>query len=593
MMDPQFPPPTPLLTPDAFRVAHLIGDKPLRRRALGIWLGLGAAAMAGLVSASLTHPMVPELAQSTQHVAHALVSFSKNTPTERNASHSNERRRQAQASASIHWVHLDRQPDPFTQAFLWDHETQTLQPTHQGLVDFFKGQGLKAEHAKAIVAMMQVSQQTTLAHDDPVFLSHEQARQAYASSWLQKAWELLQDDAFPSEDWEGHVEKALDSEIAQPFLDGRWQAGWDGVEAQLMQPWMVLFPDLTQRNVHDVHTATTFEQARHVLNQSVRETGLAGLRVPATISNDPQALIQLAHMLTGSQQDLHLVTGMKGKTLGLNGRVVLDLQTVQQPAVTYRDPQHSYVVVRSFWDKLPHEWFHALDLSMNEKVRLFSWSEPMPEQSLSSMYSPQLFVWPASKDPYDLLNAQRNLWTSLEQPALSLEDRMSIQRQAPADQDQDQPALVQQINTQAHQETVEDGSVWMHWKTEMAQSTRDGWWRRSKEELYLQNSSETMAFAFGSYVQHQLNQNSEHPHLLHLKFQPSVVHTVSQTESLAQTPAWRTYFKRLQPWWTEDGVNMDQASSLRVSYERIKDRRNSMEGTSGSIDGSLHPSQRL
>lgn len=240
--------------------------------------------------------------------------------------------------------------------------------------------------------------------------------------------------------------------------------------------------------------------ARKALIAAVRESGLAGLRVPLPTWNDSANVMTVAKRVQESNAVLQELTGWEGPVLGLNGRVEWTANSPLALGVTfYRGPQET--VLLSGWEELPHEWFHALDYALR--------TTPVDLSTNGGATFTQ--QWSANSPPH-----------SLESSWGTLHDRL-------------------------RSFSIKHGGTWYTDRDSRvarlkASSNGDDQWRAN----YLQHKHETVAFAWQAYVQTHLNADSASwtEQATNGQMGPKVA------EAQASAPLWQALFADIgEQWW--------------------------------------------
>jgi hypothetical protein len=154
------------------------------------------------------------------------------------------------------------------------------------------------------------------------------------------------------------VEKSQQSTIAiTPYELGR---GWSLVERRLLGGGSLLGALPPMEPQHG-----DYQGARETLRQAVAAAGLRMLRL-GLVDQSGWALHAMTQELNNQNQKMQHLTGWQGGVLGLEGRIALSFRVPNeaQTAGTTSDSNPDYLeIIGERWT-LPHEWFHALDISL-------------------------------------------------------------------------------------------------------------------------------------------------------------------------------------------------------------------------------------
>ena len=111
-----------------------------------------------------------------------------------------------------------------------------------------------------------------------------------------------------------------------------------------------------------------WEQARQRLQEAVNTTGLAQLRVSASVVGSPERADALAKRLVGLQDALSDRFGVQGPFLGLGGRVKLDLSApLELDTHGQVVPGKRGVAMRTTMHALPHEHYHGVTATLAQE----------------------------------------------------------------------------------------------------------------------------------------------------------------------------------------------------------------------------------
>lgn len=161
----------------------------------------------------------------------------------------------------------------------------------------------------------------------------------------------------------------------------------------------------------------TLAQAMEDLAQATHEVGLKHLQVPLASWGCAPCLSDIALGLRQANADLSAVTGWSGPVLGLDGRVGLTLGVLEQANTDGHERSGQLLELRSDWQDLPHEWFHALDLVMARHAQPFPRSQPI------SAHPPRPWRWWVGS------RAARQWWISQEKLLVAASSWVERRRQ--------------------------------------------------------------------------------------------------------------------------------------------------------------------
>lgn len=100
----------------------------------------------------------------------------------------------------------------------------------------------------------------------------------------------------------------------------------------------------------------------------VTVVGSSGLRMLqlGIVDQGSWSLRSIAESLDEQNKQMQSLTGWKGRVLGMEGRIALSFRKPSQvqTAGTTSDSNPNYLQIEGEWWTLPHEWFHALDITL-------------------------------------------------------------------------------------------------------------------------------------------------------------------------------------------------------------------------------------
>lgn len=467
-------------------------------------------------------------------------------------------------------------PDPFTQTFIKTYKTFSLRDPDfslkknvldsEGLFNFLKNQNISAREAMVVVAEFQDANSVLiLGRGNDSLIKNETTRQRDASVWLKQVWGVI--GQHDKSEFNKLIGEATKNDYAKASLSHLANDNdWSAVELCILQAQALLTYSRAE-NRDQKNPEMSLDEAKKILKDAVSETGLAALRIQRNVASDPQVLLDLAQNLLRANKVLQDQTGLSGKVLGLNNRVILSLDAFLETATT-RIGQ-DYIPITSWWDKLPHEWFHALDRTQGEYVR--QWGVlPKSNNTLSGTNDPAVREITSYGDPYRLADAQHELWKGLSDPSLTLGDRKNIQMSyqetykkiSEEDLSREAAGSTWEIQEKAAKSLVAEKSPWMHWSNQgynkEKYSSLAGIIFPNKKASYINDRTEMLARAFGAGTK-----NIEHEKSLKDKTTiafPEVegltenlaVYDVTEIEARAVRPVWRKYFESISSWWAYD-----------------------------------------
>ena len=388
-----------------------------------------------------------------------------------------------------------------------------------------------------------------IANPQDVVLS----QQKKSMDWLNQVWEKGDND------WSTIPSPQLSADIIS--ANPQWETSSDDDKWSIIQ---TLWNRRTTSTLFKVeHTATTdltAQEARQYLQQTVDEVGLAAVVVPFMLKEDPRALISLAHQLQKANQEVERTTGLKGKVLGINHRVILDNSNMDQTAYV-KNNDAGYILMMSGWDSFAHEWYHSFDLSVR--------------QSYIRTKSPQAL---------DALHAIDDAWSEIENPSITPEQRRAIGAQissfrilnVASNIPPEQKALFWADNSAVENGVPSKGSPWVQWRHDAVRQIKwhdyKAWFTQTHREKYLSSRYELMAFAFEGHhqSQHQTDKNGvsfSAEYFYSPSYQPTPI------ESAAQKPTWDKVFLVAQRWWAQDQLERDPSHPQLLSGSSIAHKR--------------------
>ena len=439
-------------------------------------------------------------------------------------------------------------------------------------------QDVSLDESISFDAAKNLFEQLNLSPDQAleVYLNLQHATDAYVvSGAISNPQDVLPNQQQKSLDWLNEVWDKGDndwSDISSPQLSAGFistNAQWSNASDD--EKWIMIQTLWNRRMVSSlfkvenmVTTDLDVEGAQQYLQQTVDEVGLAGLVVPFMIKDDPSMLISLAQQLQQANQEMQRTTGLKGKVLGLNHRVILDNSNMDETAYVNNN-DHGYIRMFSAWDSFSHEWYHSFDLSVR-----------------------QAYIRTKSDHAWNVLKAIEHAWGGIENPSLSSEDRHAIEEEVssvpklriPSNLEPHQKALIVSDNNVIDGGVPDTGSPWLHWRhnavREIKWHDHKAWFTQTPREIYFSSRYELMAFAFEGYHHlHQQKGKNNVSFAAHFYYSPSYQPT--PIESAAQKNTWVELFSASQQWWQEDQLERAPEHPSLLSGDLIKNKRVAVE----------------
>ena len=498
--------------------------------------------------------------------------------------------------------------DPFSEFFFLSSEEGLKD--FQNIDRFFIDHKITPKVAMVIVSHMQIAQGVAvLGRNDPFLMKKEKDRQQQSSDFLWQAWEALQ-----NKDEELFKTLVMDASTDHDVMLNLNQMGgttmtkggdtssmnlrsydfsfnerkeyhalvddYIYVETQLAQSFVTGYNQLTQENGvifedEDLKNDNLLS-AREDVMQATAEAGIAVLYLPQNVAYNIPELRTVATSIRGANSDLQHFTKWDGPVLGMNYRLILDLDTALGSAYTYPDDD-GFIHMKTWWDSLGHEWFHLVDFSQNEYVKFMGVGR-LNLMPLTSQNNPKYGELTSFGDPYNISSITAHLWQGLENPSLTLQQREGIRnetrdnilKRASMEEGTKETSqggtasFLAQTEERAGSEVVSEGSPWFHWRGHAGDlEKRQSLWHYlipSQAGRYLNNPTEVLAFSFAGsldgYFENQQNNGSPYRSVL-------LFSNVTQMENLAGyeptlvegnavAPVWRGYFSQLNSWWQAD-----------------------------------------
>lgn len=244
-----------------------------------------------------------------------------------------------------------------------------------------------------------------------------------------------------------------------------------------------------------------FATARQHLVAAVQTAGVSGLRVPLPMWNSPQRIEVLAQRIEQANTQLQQLTGWSGKVLGVNNTLEISIMKPGDNCVTYQTPQ-GQIAISSSWEDLAHEWLHGMQAAVAQ--------QQTGKEGLTKTF--------------DISGEQQTHLQNTWAPVLThLNDPTSVW----------QKNLNKYLNGDASIKPAHN----VQWDDLRA------------ARAYYTSPSETMAYAWGSYVQSQLPATSVlAPQSLEHNTADGVIAPTPQ-QAATQKNLWVSAFASLNSWW--------------------------------------------
>ena len=324
------------------------------------------------------------------------------------------------------------------------------------------------------------------------------------------------------------TKKNILSEVQLMTLAEIDQPSWQDVYAY----WNKFSPDRmddpTLQN-HNSNTAQEFNAARTQLLNAVQNAGLGSLRIPLSAWDSPQRILRLAQRIEQANTQLQQLTGWNGKVLGMDNALHLEIMKPGTSCVTYQTAQGS-INITSSWEDLAHEWLHGMQAVV----------------------------------------AQRSVGSA------ALTQAFSTQGQQPQLEKQWGDLLTQIINHPSSASWQKNLNSYLAGSASVSPARAIHWDDMQAARSYYTSASETMAYAWGSYVQSQLPMNSAlSPQSTNYNVADGVIAPTS-VQAAVQKQTWDTAFKQLDILLSSASVVPPPA----VFAQKVAARRQAVQDTS-------------
>lgn len=324
------------------------------------------------------------------------------------------------------------------------------------------------------------------------------------------------------------TKKNILSEVQLMTLEEMDQPSWQDVYAYWDKFSSDRMDDPTLPN-NASNSAQEFDAARAQLLSAVQNAGLGSLRVPLAAWNSPQRIIRLAQRIDQANAQLQQLTGWNGKVLGMDNMLHLEIMKPGASCVTYQTSQGS-IKITSSWEDLAHEWLHGMQAVV----------------------------------------AQRSVGSA------ALTKTFSTQGQQTQLEQQWGDVLTQITNHPSSASWQKNLNSYLDGSAEVKPSRTIRWDDMQAARSYYTSASETMAYAWGAYVQSQLPMNSAlSPQSQNYNVADGVI-APTAVQAAVQKQTWDAAFKQL---------DVLRAPSLAVLSDitfgqKVTARRQTMQNTS-------------
>lgn len=270
------------------------------------------------------------------------------------------------------------------------------------------------------------------------------------------------------------------------------------------------------------NNSTDFSAARQKLIAAVDDAGLTSLRIPLTTWSSPQRVELLAQRIEQANTQLQQLTGWDGKVLGMNNQLSVNIMKPGSSCVTYQT-QQGQIAITSSWEDLAHEWLHGMQAVV-------------ARQQVGAEGLTQAF---------DISGKQQSQLQSTWGTVLT--------------------EVTTHASSQAWQNNL---NQYLNGSNTVQPARSVQWDNMETARAYYTSPSETMAYAWGSYVQSQLPANSAlQPQSTNHNVADGVIAPTAD-QAIGQKDTWTAAFQKLKPWW--EGQLDSQASPIRASVVASK-----------------------
>lgn len=492
------------------------------------------------------------------------------------------------------------------EPLVWEEAAKDLDPEWNKRSDVFNPLGLltlfkdlkMTEQQKLLVTINYkvATEQYILSADEPQLRAFLEHRNTNAREWLDNAWEKIQEQMLTGETVSLPINDIAKEQLEHDKINMNvWQ---DDATKQthtiyelLSRGWESVYVDLSERAA-----PTTEQQARQNLTHAVQDSGLAALVVSGVVANAPHLMNAQAINLQQANIDLRRTTGLQGGVLGVNHRVILHNEYINSDG-SMQTLDNGYLLIKSSWKTLGHEWFHAFDAGQISAIKGRGYA------NLVSTYlnRPTLNAY---RDRYNLHAKQQKLHDEiLKNPIDSVTQPQLLKEVAARDAQRYKGASVMVLALdRASQQALHDGAQqnaknWSQYRTLAADFAKEyslnDWakknklsptipqnklqWEKEKEYAvrYLSSPTEKMAFLFQGHLE-ALSKTGQSKILNGEMRGESGVYVPTVAESFQNTPYWNNYFASLQNWWTDDMQKRHVAIPPTLSKANIVDSRSKL-----------------
>lgn len=327
-----------------------------------------------------------------------------------------------------------------------------------GLLNHWEAQGLRPEQAMELLNVFTLTQSPVLARTQEGL-----ARASQLSRTTQDLLEIQTQqnaDAFLRRyNSDRLVEKGLVSPVEALNRSAGDDATWSSVHAYWDAMRTQRFGESPQPLSANADTGAVATAQAH-LQAAVDEAGLSSLRVPIGLWGNPAVLEKMAQRVREANTTLQQLTGLEGQVLGMNGRVSFSPYSPVGNGFAYQGADGG-LRMDARWEDIPHELFHLYDSALR--------TAPVDTQAFGgSMLSQQVLGQSLVANP-------------LEKTAQTVFSSWSKEGKA---------------------------ADWMRQRSSYLAGLSQGSEDDRATATYVGSASEMVAYAWGSYVQSQVGQDS-------------------------------------------------------------------------------------
>lgn len=468
------------------------------------------------------------------------------------------------------------------EPLVWEEAAKDLDPAWNKISDVFNPLALlplfdnlkMSEQQKLLVTINYkvATERYILGADEPQLRATLEKRNASARQWLDESWEQIQYQLTSGQRISLSINDIAKEQLEHDKINPAvWQDDatkqTHTIYEMLSRGWESAYVDLSQRSV-----PTTEQQARENLTQAVQDSGLAALVVSGVMANSPHLMNLQAANLQQANMDLRRTTGLQGGVLGVNRRVILHNEYINSDG-SMRTLDNGYLLIKSSWKTLGHEWFHAFDAGQISAIKGRGYA------NLVSTYldRPALNTY---RDRYNLHSKQQQLHDEILQAPIDTTTQTQFVKEVATREAQRYKggSVMVLALDRASRQALQDGAHhtaknWLQYRavaTDFAKNySLQDWakknntdpnssrakqqWEDEKKYAvsYLNSPTEKMAFLFQGHLE-ALNQKNETKVLSGEMQGESGVYVPTVAESVQNIPYWNAYFTSLQQWWSDD-----------------------------------------